>query len=125
EGLRVVVRLTELAAVAKGLVEVVSSQLVNFDELGAMLLEPVRESFVQLRALGLRQGVVRRVAHEEMPETKRVVAGEERPVGTDELLPDESGQLTRDPLTFGHERLDDTVVEDLPFHGATLQHGSL
>ena len=66
----------ELGAVAERLLEVVAEQLVELDELGAVLLEPVGEALVQLCPLRFRQGLVGGVAHEEMAEAERVVAGE-------------------------------------------------
>ena len=90
-----------------------------------MLREPVAEVLVQLRALRFRKAVVGGVAHEEMAEAKRILAGEERPVRPDQLLADERGQLGREPRLLGRERLDDAVVEHLAFDGAALEHGAL
>ena len=45
----------ELLPVAIGLLEVVPDELVELDELGAVLLEPVGELLVQLGPLRLRQ----------------------------------------------------------------------
>ena len=49
------VGLPELLPVAIGLLEVVAEQLVELDELGAVLREPVGEPLVQLRPLRFRQ----------------------------------------------------------------------
>ncbi len=75
--------LPELLPVAIGLLEVVAEQLVELDELGAVLREPVGELLVQLRPLRLRQALVGGVAHEEMTEAERILSGEQRPVGAD------------------------------------------
>ncbi|MBA3366894.1 MAG: hypothetical protein H0U03_14110 [Actinobacteria bacterium] len=65
----------QLPPVAIGLPEVVTEQLVELDELGAVLSEPVGELLVQLRALRLRQALVGGVAHQEMAEAERVLSG--------------------------------------------------
>ena len=90
-----------------------------------MLGKPVGEALVQLSPLCLRKPLVGGVAHEQMPEAKGVFPGEQRPVGADELLADERGQLARETRTVGRQRLDDAVVEHLAFDRATLEHGSL
>ena len=119
------VTLPELPPIAICLLEVVADELVELDELGAMLREPVGELLMELRALRLRHALVRRVAHEEMTEAERVLSGEQRSVRTDQLLAHERGQLAREPRLFRRERLDDTLVEHLTFDGAALQHGPL
>ena len=103
----------------------VTEQLVELDELGAVLREPVGEPLVQLCPLRLRQGLVGGVAHEEMAEAERILSGEQRPVRADQLLANERGQLGREPRLLGRERLDDAVVEHLALDGAALEHGPL
>ena len=69
----------ELGAVAAGLLEVVAEDLVQLDELGAVLLEPGGEALVQLGADRLRQRVVGGVADQQVAEAEAVLARELRP----------------------------------------------
>ena len=75
----------ELGAVAAGLLEVVAEDLVQLDELGAVLLEPGREALVEVCAGRLRQRVVGGVADQEVAEAEAVLARELRLVGADQL----------------------------------------
>src|SRR6202008_2711653 len=75
--------LAELAEIEGGLLEVVAEDLLQLDELRAVLLEPGCE------AAG---GVVGGVADEEVAEAVGVVTAELRPVGPDELLTDEGDE---------------------------------
>ena len=69
-------------------------------------LEPVGEALVQLGARRLRQRVVGGVADQQVAEAERVVAGELRAVGADQLLAHERGQARRRPRgSSGRERL--------------------
>ena len=77
---------TEFGRVDVGLLEVVAEDLVELDQIGAALLEPLREAPVQLDPGRLRKRFVGGVPDQEMPEPEPVVAGELRPVGTDQLL---------------------------------------
>src|SRR5919197_3345955 len=65
---RLVRRLAQLFPVASGLLEVVSEQLVQLGERGAMLFEPAGKARVKLRSRGLRHRFVRGVADQEMAE---------------------------------------------------------
>ena len=56
-----------------GLLEVVADELVQLDQLAAMLLQPGREALVQLGSRRLRQRVVRGVADQQMAEAEAVV----------------------------------------------------
>ena len=115
----------QLDSIAVGLLEVVTEDLVQLDQVGAVALEPNREALVQLCTCRLREPVVRRVADQEMAEPEGVVAGQLCPIGPDELLPDERHQLRRHVLLVGLERLDATAVEDLPLDGAALEYAAL
>ena len=55
----------------------VADDLVQLHELGSVLLEPVRETLVQLGPSRLRQRVIGGIADQEVAESKRVVAGEQ------------------------------------------------
>ena len=57
-----VLLVAELRPVAMRLFKVVPDDLVQLDELGAVLGQPVRKQFVQLGAGRLRERLVRRVA---------------------------------------------------------------
>lgn len=72
------VGLAKLVLVAGGLFEVVAEDLVQFDELLAALLEPGAEALVQVSAGRLPQGVVGRVADQEVAEAEAVLASELR-----------------------------------------------
>ena len=61
---------TELCAVAVRLLEVVADDLVRRVRLA---VQPVRETLVQARAVGLRQAVVGDVAHEHVVEAERLL----------------------------------------------------
>ena len=68
-------------AVAVGLLEVVAEDLVELDQVGAALLEPVGEALVQLGARRLRQRVVGGVADQQVAEAEGVLARELRRSG--------------------------------------------
>ena len=61
-----------------------------------MLLEPVGEALVQLGAGRLRERVVGGVADQQVTEAERVLAGQLRLVGPDQLLAHERGEPRRD-----------------------------
>ena len=71
--------------------------------------------------------LVRRVPDQQVPEAKRVVAGDLRPIGPDELLAHERQQPSRDvvALRLRREGRDRAAVEDLPLDRAALDHGAL
>ena len=71
-----VVQRPELEAVPMCLLEVVTEDLVQLDEIGTVLFEPGGEALVQLGAGRLRQCVVGRVADQEVAEAVRVLACE-------------------------------------------------
>jgi hypothetical protein len=60
-----------------------------------------------------------------MAEPERIVTGDQRSVGADELLSDERGQLGGELRRVGRERLDRAVMENLALHGPALEHGPL
>ncbi len=64
----------ELGAVAAGLLEVVAEDLVQLDELGAVLFQPGGEALVQLRPNGLRQRVVGCVPDQEVTKAEGILA---------------------------------------------------
>ncbi len=79
------VRTPELDQVAGRLLEVVGDDLVPLDERLPVLVEPVRETRVEIGTHRLWQGVVRSVADEQMPEAVAVLARELSTVGPDQL----------------------------------------
>src|SRR5581483_1343624 len=79
----------ELVVVPGRLLEVVADDLVQLDEVGSVLAEPEREPLMQVCPQRLRQGVVRGVADQQMPEAERLVARELCTLGSHELLADE------------------------------------
>ena len=68
----------------------VAEDLVDLDEVSAVLLQPGSEAVVQGGAGRLREGVVGGVADEQMAETEAVLIGEPRSVRADQDLADES-----------------------------------
>ena len=90
-----------------------------------MLLEPGGEALVQLGAGRLGEGVVGGVADQQVAEAEAVLAGELRPVGADQLAPDERGQAWRHLRLLGGECLDGAAVEDLALDRAALEHPPL
>ena len=62
---------------------------------------------------------------QEVAEAERVLAGEQRPVGPDQLLADERGQARRHLGLLGCERLHGAAVEDLALDRAPLEHAPL
>src|SRR5215217_6755481 len=87
---RLVVDRSELRAVAVRLLEVVTDDLVPFGEmLDADLLEPLGKSPMKLGPKLFRHRLVGGVADEQVTEAERVLARQIRPVGPDQLLPDE------------------------------------
>src|SRR5205085_9056453 len=95
----------ELRPVEARLLQVVAEDLVELDELGAVLLDPAGEALVKLCASRLRQRVVRGVADEEVAEAVGVVAGELRAVGADQLLAHERDEALVDrAVTVGESR---------------------
>ena len=120
-----VVRHPELGAIAHALLEVVAEDLVQLDDLGAVLLHPGGEALVEVGASRLRQRVVGRIADQEVPEAEGILASELRPVRADQRLAYERGQPRRHLGLVGCERLHGAAVEDLAFDRAPLEHASL
>ena len=120
-----VVERPELGPVAVGLLEVVADDLVQLDQVGAVLLEPEGKSLVELGSNGLRQSLVGRVADQEMAEAVRLVVDEHRLLRSYEVLPDERDQLSVDLLFLRRQRRHRTAVEDEPFDGTALEHAAL
>src|SRR5437763_16976891 len=107
------IELPELRLVAGCLLEVVADDLVTLDQGVAVFVEPIREADVELGADRLREGVVGRVADEQVAEAVTVVARELGAVGANELVADERGEPGRHPGLLGRERLDRAAMEDL------------
>ena len=124
-GQRVVSGQAELGTVARPLLEVVAEDLVELDEITAVLLEPGREARVQLGADRLRECVVGGVADQDVAEAEAVLACELGPVGPDQLLADECRQTWSDLGLIRRERLDGAAVEDLALDRASLEHAPL
>ena len=87
--------LSELGLVAGCLLQVEAEDLVQLDEVGAFLLEPVREALVQIGSRRLRQRVVGGVSDQQVAEAEGVFRGNLRRVGADQALPDEGGEARR------------------------------
>lgn len=104
----------------------VADDLVLLYELG-VLVQPVRETLVQVRPRRLRKPFVRGVADQQVAEAEGVVSGDARPVGPDELLADEGhepawhvqGECLR------RESRDGTAVEHLALDRSPLDHRAL
>ena len=103
----------------------VAEELVQLDELGAVLLQPGCEALVELGAGRLRQRLVGGVADQQVAEAEAVLARELRPVRPDQLLAHERGQARRHLGLVGCERLDGAAVEDLALDRAALEHAPL
>ena len=101
-----------------------AEDLVQLDQVGPALLQPVREALVQLRAGRFGQALVGGIADEQVAEAKGVVPGQLRAVGTDQLLADEPSQSRDDRAVLG-QRLHRAAVEDLALDSASLEHGAL
>src|SRR4029078_10207469 len=82
----------ELFFEASRLLEVVPEHLVELDEAAPVLVEPGRVSLVELGPPCSRPRFVGGIPAEEVTEAERLLAREERGVGTDQLLPHECGQ---------------------------------
>ena len=119
------VRHAELSPISRGLLEVVPDDLVQFDEVGTVLVEPVREALVQVGSFGLRQRLVGGVADQEMPEAEAVLARELRTVGAHQLAADQRGEVPRDVRFLGCQGGHRPEVEDLSFDGAAFEHTPL
>jgi hypothetical protein len=115
----------ELRAVAVRLLEVVTHDLVGFDEVGRVWQQPAGEALVQLGSHRFRQRDVGGVANEQMAEPEPVVSRELRSVGPDELLANECRQSCRHALLAGLEGLHRPAVEDLTLDRAPLEHAAL
>ncbi len=115
----------ELLAVQGGLLEVVAEDLVELDEVASALLDPRREALVEVGTLELRQRLVGGVADQQVAETKRIVAGQRRRRGPDELLAHEPEQVPRNPRVVRRERLHRAPVEDLSLDRTALESRAL
>ena len=121
-GDRVVRRHPELGAIAARLLQVVAEDLVELDQIAAVLGEPAGEALVQLRPRRLRERVVGGVADQQVPEAEGVLAGKLALVGADELLANERGQARHHLRLLGGQRLDRAAMEDAPLDRAPLEH---
>jgi hypothetical protein len=86
-----------------------------------VLGQPVGEALVQLGARRLGQGVVGRVADEEMAEAERVFARYLGLVGADELLAHERSQVSGHRVLCRCQRPHRSSVEDAALDRAALQ----
>src|SRR5439155_25606443 len=103
----------QLDPVAASLLEVVAEDLVQLDELGAVLFEPGCEALVQLGADRFRQRLVGGVADQDVAETEAVLTHELRPVGSDQLFAHERRQAMGYLSLLGCDRLYGTAVHAL------------
>jgi hypothetical protein len=104
---------------------VVAEELVQLDQVRAVLFEPGGEALVQFGSRGLGESVVGGVAYQQVAEAESVLGREPGLVGTDQLLADERGEARSQVPFLGSESLDRAAVEDLPFDRATLEDGAL
>src|SRR5262249_42082336 len=97
------------------LLEVVADDLLVLEHARTgRTLEPVRETLVEVGARRLGERPVRGVANEEVPEAKRLVAGERRALRPDDVAADERREavLQQHVGKLGHELAQRAVVED-------------
>ena len=119
---------TELQPIRMRLLQVVRQDLLLLcDGRAGDPLEPVGEAFVQLGALGLRDRLVRRIAHEQVAEPERVLARKGGALGSDQFLADERQQIRRNARApfLGDEVADGAHEELLADHGGRLEHLTL
>jgi hypothetical protein len=114
----------ELDEAAVRLLEVVTEDLVELDQINVALLEPICEAFVQVGSNGFGQCVVRRVADQEMAEAVRLLPGELRSVGPDELLAHECDESWRLGLAVS-EGLHGALMENVALDRAALEDSAL
>ncbi len=115
----------ELGAIVARPFEMMTEELVQLHELGSVLLQPARETRVQLCTGRLRQRLVGGVAQQQVTEAEAVVAREQRSLRPDQLLADERRQARRHLRLHGSERLHRAPVEDLSLDRAALEDAPL
>ena len=103
----------------------VAHDLVLLDEICAALVEPRREPLVQLGARRLRQRVVRGVADEEVPEAVRIITGQRRALGPNQILAHKDRQPRIRVTLLRCKRDDRAAMEFLPLDRAALEHNAL
>ena len=116
--------LSELGLVAGRLLQVVTEDLVQLDEVGASLFEPCREALVQLGSGRLGQRVVGGVSDQQVAEAEGVFRRNLRRVGADQALADEGGEARRHRPAVS-KRLNSSAVEDLALDRTPLEHRAL
>ena len=126
-GDRAVGRQAELPPVAERLLEVPAGDLVQLDQLLSVDLQPAGEGGVQLRPLTFGQCVVGGVADQQVAEPVRLVAVEQRVVGSDQLLAHERGQVGVHTLAQAGRRqfADSAAVEHLALNRPPFDHRPL
>ena len=103
----------------------VAEELVELDEISAVLLEPGRVVHVELDACSLRERVVRRVTDQQVAEAEPVVSRDVCPIGPDQLLADERGEHGCHGWLVGGECLDGTSMEHFALHRRPFEHPAL
>ena len=103
----------------------VADDLVQLNELGCVLLEPVREPLVKLGADRFRQRLVGGVANQEVAKAVGVFAGQQRLLRPDQILANERQQPAIHLPVLRRQGDDSAAVEDLTLDGAPLEHSSL
>ena len=103
----------------------VADDLVELNQLGRVLLEPVGEALVELGAGRLRKRLVGGVTDQEVAKTECVVAGEQGLLGANEILADERHQPAVDLSFLRRQRNHRAAVEHMTLNGASLQHTAL
>ena len=128
ERVRALVIGAELCSVHPRLFQVIADDLLLFrDGVAGDALQPVGETFVELRASSFRDRLVGRVADQEMAESEGILADQRRAFGTDQLLPHERQEIRPDvsAVISGHEIHDGADEELLPDDGCGLEHVAL
>jgi hypothetical protein len=123
---RMLVFRPELDSVSVGLLEVVPEDLAG-RVAAERRLQPIPEALVQVGPEPLRDRIVRGVPDQDVAEAEAVVARKRRPVGPDQLLPDERQQMRVDPRPrlLGKQLDDGASVEQPPFDRRPFDHCSL
>jgi hypothetical protein len=98
------------------LLEVVTEDLFQLDEVAAVLLEPSSELLVQPGSDCLRKRVIRGVPDQNVTESKRIVACDLGRIRPDKVLPYERRQPCGQLPLVGGERVHRTPVEYAAFY---------
>lgn len=118
----------ELDPIAVRALQVVGDDLLDLGQpIAGLLLEPVGEALVQLRAQPFAGALVGGIANERVFEAERGVVDKSCLRATDEITTDKRRKRTRNAacLGRGRERDDGAEMEDLALDSAPLRCGTL